>query len=332
MICLSKAIYTLKSSWKLRSTAWRRSQLLNAHSGHDLRNLEQVLFQEEIGAFVQDEKVAAKVEDRILRVESSFMNGTEIIEPVFEWAYGTYDCCYHRIRHKDEDFYRPVPEYTTLAAVSFNQFGKMVPHSDDPIRCLSLFQCMDDNYRYDNLLTFQVLDKATGDAMPGKYAILTRGRWAASPKSPFRLNIRFREISLRKVPADLHGAYATFKYLDNTNSPTLVHNEQVDFLSLVDKSIPVWAGGDGESMAARSPVDEVSGGKSVWSDDHLQDDTGYYASEQSAFSSAVAHPQPLSIAINVSAYSDITFMDEAGMRIMRGCRGGLYVLIRSMEE
>ena len=104
---------------------------------YNAKALREKLLQSDIRVFENDAIVAAEVEDNIRHVESTWQNG-DLAQ--FEWAYGTYDCCYHRIRHKDAKVSHPVPEYTTLAAVTFNQFGKLVPHHDDNIRCLSLFQ------------------------------------------------------------------------------------------------------------------------------------------------------------------------------------------------
>ena len=168
----------------------------------------------------------------------------------------------------------------------------MLPTSNDLIRCVSLFQSVNGDHRYDNLLIFQILDRETGNTLPGKYAILTRGRWATKPDRPYKLDIHFREVSLRQIPIDLHDAYSTFRYLDDTDVPEVVRDEQIDFLSLVNNTT--------------YSLDGV-----------CTNDT--------------SHPLPLSMRINVSAHSNITYMDEEGMRIMRGCRGGLYALIRSGE-
>ena len=97
-------------------------------------------------------------------------------------------------------------------------------------------------------------------------------------------------MSLRQIPIDLHDAYSTFRYLDDTDVPEVVRDEQIDFLSLVNNTT--------------YSLDGV-----------CTNDT--------------SHPLPLSMRINVSARGNITCMDEEGIRIMRGCRGGLYALIRS---
>ena len=347
------------------STGWRpgvenaffRSKLFSSRQASsqsifadELRILEQTLFRDGGGsAFMSDDKMAADIEKYVGNVEAAWYGAERDVTPM-EWAFGTYDCCFHRIYRKGNESLA-APEYTTLSAVSFNQFSKVDPHTDDPIRCLSMFQCMDGNGRYDNLLTFFALD-SEGDPVPGKYGILTRGKWATTDTEPFRLQVHFNEVSLREVPTDLHGAYATFSYLDETDTPNLIRNEQIDFLSKLNKTVHYREGGidsNSESQAEWGPtiVEEVSEGKSLWSEDHLQDDNAFYASGPSAQydpqndwvtwteanerCAILAPSPPLTMPINVSAHSDISFMDEEGMRIMRGCRGGLYVLIRSEE-
>ena len=71
---------------------------------YNVKALREKLLQSDVRVFENDAIVAAEVEDNIRHVESTWQNG-DLAQ--FEWAYGVYDCCFHRIRHGDEIFQDP---------------------------------------------------------------------------------------------------------------------------------------------------------------------------------------------------------------------------------
>jgi len=277
---------------------------MSRYDGEELLHLEMNLFKEGNGPFNVDPAIERLVE----KVEKGFMDSKEVID--MKYFNGAFDCCYHSITQNEKESISG-KELTTLAAVTFNKL-RLCPIVN--IRCLSLMQYVDENGRYDNVLIFQALDDF-GDgeaALPGKFAICTRGKWNVADrdvKDNGSLDIHFYEVGLRALPSDLHGAFATFKYLDSSYSPSQVCDEQIHFLALIGKNTLI------------TTKDEVVG----------VNEGGKCGERKGELNCADLDPPfALTATVNINASTNVTFVDEERWRIMRGCKGGLYVLLRSV--
>jgi hypothetical protein len=211
---------------------------------------------------------------------------------LLSWLPGTYDCVYAS-SSKNDSF----PEVTSLAALTFNQLLPDDEHVHN-VLCHSMLQEVTQQGGYTNAVVFSLDHK---EEESGRWVVLTEGHWHQHDSRTMfrRLVVRFKDVCLRRLPHGIHGAHDVFRWVHSTSANSeAILQEHENFLKLVHGS-DIQQGSDDAATAA--------------------------------IDSSRALPLRASH-VNAAAYSDITYLDEDGLRIQRGAKGGMYVLVRSLPD
>jgi hypothetical protein len=186
------------------------------------------------------------------------------------------------------------PEITSLAALTFNRLLPDEKHVHN-VLCHSMLQEVTPQGGYTNAVVFSLVDKKEEGDM---WVVLTEGQWHQHDSRTMfsRLVIKFNEVYLRRLPQGIHGAHDVFRWVHSTSANSeAILQEHKTFLKIVH--------GSNVSLQA----------------------------SDAAIDSTTLLPLRASHA-NAAAYSDVTYLDEDGLRIQRGAKGGMYVLVRSLSD
>ena len=266
-----------------------------------LVNLEMLLFGSAEGSvFRKTAEEMSTIERAVRELELDTSGDSSSIN--FDSLAGSWDCVYASANGGNHSF----PETANLAMLTFN---RLLPndkyhhylHCKQMVQFISKGDLLREEEEEANLSgTYDngLIVTLDGDPQDQRWIIHTKGIWTA--EDPFlsnRLYINFTDVCLRKLPRNrCYGASDVFAFLQNQSpdeEEEALRRDEVEFLRLVNAT--------------------------KLADLHQQ-------------KSSRASPLLQASKLHVHAYTDVTFLDDEGLRVMRGLKGGLYVLIKSSPD